>query len=522
MLPHRRPTLRLLFLIAVAPLACQGEGLVEPSIGILEITVSTSGPEPDPDGYVVRVDDEPERTIDAGAALHISDVIGEHAVRLDGVAANCLVSGENPRTVRITAGDTVAVTFAITCSALGTMVAVASTTGGFADPDGYLVVVDDLHQLAIQATGRQPLGDFAAGAHKVEVREIAANCRLSGSNPRSVDVQVGGPSDVVFDIDCSAPPAIAFSSDRRGEEMIYVVNPDGSGLTMLARGASSLWSPDGTRLAFLLDEGLYVMNADGTGQNLVFTSGAWFGSVDWSPDGLSLAFTRHVSGGCDDPHNCYELWTMHTDGSGSKRLAIVTGSSGLSWSPDSRRIVFSGHVRGVSRIWIINADGTGLTQVPLENGSHPDWSPDGALIAFQHYSSGGTGIYTVHPDGAGLRSVTDGAGHYSEATWAPDGSKIAFKKSVTLPAGHSHAILGVMNADGSGRTILTDVNAGSVTTAAWSPDSRSIAFTSLDRSGDDFDPDYDPNVYVIQTDGHGLRDVSRSPSRDGAADWASR
>jgi Tol biopolymer transport system component len=497
--------------------------LVEPSVGTLEITASTSGPEPDADGYVVRVDDEPEHTINPGAALHISDVVGEHAVRLDGLAANCLVTGENPRTVRITAGDTVAVTFAITCSALGTMVAVASTTGGFADQDGYLVVVDDLHQLAIQATVRQSLGDFAAGTHKVELSGIAPNCRLSGTNPRSVDVESGSSSDVVFDVDCSVPPAIAFNSDRSREEMIYVVNPDGSGLKMLARGTSSRWSPDGTRLAFLLDVGLYVMNADGTGINLVFSGGpvGWFGSIGWSPDGRSLAFTTHVNGGCENYYDCYELWTVHADGTGSKRLAIVSGSWGHSWSPDGRRLVFGGLLSGMGRIWITNVDGTGLTQVslPFEHTSNPDWSPDGALIAFDYSSGLTSGIGTVHPDGSGLRSVTEGGGHYSDPTWAPDGSKIAFRES---PAGHSHSALGVVNVDGSARSILTDVNALWVTTVAWSPDSRSIAFTSLDRSGHDFDPDYDPNVYVIQTDGQGLRDVSGSPSRDGAPSWAFR
>jgi Tol biopolymer transport system component len=159
--------------------------------------------------------------------------------------------------------------------------------------------------------------------------------------------------------------------------------------------------------------------------------------------------------------------------------------------------------------------------LPFEHASNPDWSPDGALIAFD-YSGLTSGIGTVHPDGAGPRSVTEGGGHYSDSNWAPDGSKIAFKESMSLPAGHSHSVLGVVNVDGTGRSILTDLNAGSVTEMAWSPDSRSIAFTRLDRSGDDFDPAYDPNVYVIQADRHGLRDVSRSPSRDGSPSWAFR
>ena len=58
--------------------------------------------------------------------------------------------------------------------------------------------------------------------------------------------------------------------------MIYVANVDGSGQTRLTDNSSGLeldprWSPDGRRIAFITDSGLYVANADGTSEPFRFT-----------------------------------------------------------------------------------------------------------------------------------------------------------------------------------------------------------------------------------------------------------
>jgi Tol biopolymer transport system component len=85
---------------------------------------------------------------------------------------------------------------------------------------------------------------------------------------------------------------LAFVSDRDGDEDIYLISSDGTGLVNLTDNPASdfnqVWSPSGRFIAFLSDREeepgvykLYVMNADGTGQrNLhdgyVLTRPAWY------------------------------------------------------------------------------------------------------------------------------------------------------------------------------------------------------------------------------------------------------
>ena len=89
-----------------------------------------------------------------------------------------------------------------------------------------------------------------------------------------IDHYLFGPSDTM-----SPPPAtvnyqsagcIAFTSDLDGNDQIYVMNMDGSGLTRLTNNESDDYeldrSPDGTRIAFRCgNNNICVMNADGSG-----------------------------------------------------------------------------------------------------------------------------------------------------------------------------------------------------------------------------------------------------------------
>jgi hypothetical protein len=59
-----------------------------------------------------------------GQALAVNDTVtfndvapGDHEVEVAGVASNCAVSGNNPRTVTVTSGQTASTSFEVTCSA---------------------------------------------------------------------------------------------------------------------------------------------------------------------------------------------------------------------------------------------------------------------------------------------------------------------------------------------------------------------------------------------------------------------
>ena len=89
----------------------------------------------------------------------------------------------------------------------------------------------------------------------------------------------------------------------------------------------------------------------------------------------------------------------------------------------------------------------------------PAWLPDGTKIAFEKGDGNQYEVYVVNADGSGLTNLTNtNSASDLEPSWSPDGQKIAFSST---RAGTNDIFM--MNADGSGPTNLTNsANAGEV------------------------------------------------------------
>ncbi len=148
---------------------------------------------------------------------------------------------------------------------------------------------------------------------------------------------------------------------------------------------------------------IHVMNADGSGKRLLTRNAVHGGGGGvWSPDGRKIAFT----GG--DDRNGWDVYVMNADGSGQRNLTrrpvyygVQRSGPSPAWSPDGRKIAFD---RGRG-IFVMNADGSGQRRL-TQFGRQPLWSPDGRMIAFRSFSAGNVEIYVMNADGSGQRNLT--------------------------------------------------------------------------------------------------------------------
>jgi hypothetical protein len=173
----------------------------------LRISTATSGVEIDADGYIVSVDSRVPQPIASNATLTTEGVSeGSHTVELSGLASNCTVEGENPRSVVVEAGATTPVAFVITCSpSTGSAQVVITTTGSNVDPDGYSLLLDGVDQGVIGVGATRELTGLPPGSHTVALSGVAANCLVSGESSRIVEVPQGGSAQAAFAVTCSAP-----------------------------------------------------------------------------------------------------------------------------------------------------------------------------------------------------------------------------------------------------------------------------------------------------------------------------
>jgi Tol biopolymer transport system component len=266
---------------------------------------------------------------------------------------------------------------------------------------------------------------------------------------------------------------------------IYVMNGDGTGVTNLTTSPADIatrfsqgnptWSPDGTKIAYDGDDGLYVMSADGSDQTKIADGQ----DSSWSPDGTRIAFEMGVQGESSD------LFTVHPDGTGLTQLTNLEGGEELpSWSPDATRIAFLHTQDHQATIYVMNADGTGLVSVFEDQGVYPYrplWSPGGTRLIFEAEvteppgTNGGRDytydIYAVSPDGTGAVDLTPTKDRDENSpVWAPDGSKIAFEASTTLNGDNTGTYdIYVMNPDGTGEQRLTPDQHSGGFDLSWQP-----------------------------------------------------
>lgn len=133
-----------------------------------------------------------------------------------------------------------------------------------------------------------------------------------------------------------------------------------------------------------------------------------------------------------EPNGVSNIWIMNGDGTGLKQLTLVSGrdhNESPAVSPDGRYIVFLSY-RGEIGLWRMNIDGSNPTQLTEVGGgsvhnfsSPPSFSPDAAWVIYRSFGVGKNGIWKISIDGGAPVQITDKEA--SQPIISPDGKLIA-------------------------------------------------------------------------------------------------
>jgi len=255
-----------------------------------------------------------------------------------------------------------------------------------------------------------------------------------------------------------------------------------------------------------------------------------------------------------------QLFTVRPDGTGVRQLTDFpdTSAENASWSPDSTKIAFVRMWgRSKARLYTANADGSGLRELDRSLRGAPAWFPDGkhllvlrnlkwtivtasgaaprfagipgsgdspciladgkrvAMTASLGRQDGKEAIFVAQVGGGAknLKRITPWQSLADKIDCSPDGTKIVFSAPQFGPPRSSNVY--VVNVDGSGLRQLTRSTGGKVNNGSnsWSPDGRKISFIS-NREGE-------YAVYTMNADGSGVRKLTKEPGSHLSA-WGSQ
>jgi dipeptidyl aminopeptidase/acylaminoacyl peptidase len=271
-------------------------------------------------------------------------------------------------------------------------------------------------------------------------------------------------------------------NDRHASE-VWIMNVDGSRNRFLLDGSSPMWSPDGTRIAFVKQgdpQGPQVfvrwMDAEGAVSQITRLTGSPSG-IQWSPDGEWIAFNL-LDEAPQDP-----AW----------RIDMPERPEGATWTAPPRIVERLNYRRdgsgwspaGFRHIYVVASSGGTARRVTSGDYDHgaPQWMPDGGSIVFSglrvedaEYQYRESALYSVDVASGRITQLTERRGSESNPVPSPDGRWIAYQGNEFTTDTYRERELYVMRADGSrSRVIARELGAG-MGNVTWANDGSGVYF----------------------------------------------
>ncbi len=309
---------------------------------------------------------------------------------------------------------------------------------------------------------------------------------------------------------CSHNPEVMEIAEYRNVRIIRPVDPDytpyrdylGSNLEIMDVGSGHRkiiyrsehsiqapnWTTDGKKLIYNSKGHLFNYNLSSNSITPLNTGFAVNNNNDHvlTFDGTLLGISNHNQ----DDSGTSALFYMPAEGDSLPKMVTKpgVGASYLhGWSPDNKKMVFTGNRNGIYDIYTIDIDsGTEnqlTNQSTLDDG--PEYSPDGEYIFFNSTRTGKMKLWKMKANGEDQTQLT--FDEYND--WFPHISPdkkwiafISFPKDID-PSDHpfyKHCLLRIMPYNGGTPKVIAYIygGQGSINVPSWSPDSKKIAFVT--------------------------------------------
>jgi hypothetical protein len=351
-LARAAPVTCLTMLVLLA--ACLGETTDPGQVpsGTLRVLMRTVGATYDADGYTYRIGSS-SITMAVQDSQEVRELpVGRAAVGLSGLASNCQAYSYGPDSVTIDGREIASVSLVVHCdSALRNVILYEHWTDA-GTPEVWMMRPDGSGKQRFLLAAEDP-APTPTGTEVVYFDRKTLRLSIIRADHEYLRAAVPGVPGGQYRPDVSPDGrSVVFEQFEGGPggTRIYRADLDGTGILQLTDSSFNFeprWSPDGRFITFSRvneDVQVYRVPAEGGAAVRLTTSGIC--CARWSPEGERLLFAGD-----------YGLWTMSPDGADAGPLEGVPPGTYAEWSPDGTEILMERVIDGVAQIWRVPLSG---------------------------------------------------------------------------------------------------------------------------------------------------------------------